>query len=94
LRPDHVFLGNVGASATVRLVKPVGASTFVTVAWDGGSLIARVPGMASFSPGERVHFSMAPRHVMLFDAAGGRRVSLPGEAGVINPSPGSTRRVP
>jgi multiple sugar transport system ATP-binding protein len=94
VRPEHVVLGNAGAPANVRLVQPVGASTFVTVAWDGGSLIARVPGMASFSPGERVHFSMAPRHVMLFDAAGGRRVSIPGEAGVINPSPGSTRRVP
>ena len=92
VRPEHVVLGSAGAPATVRLVQPVGASTFVTVAWDGGSLIARVPGMASFSPGERVHFSMAPRHVMLFDAASGRRVSMPGEAGVINPSPDWTRR--
>jgi len=87
-RPEHVVLGSAGAPATVHLVQPVGASTFVTIAWDGGSLIARVPGMVSLSPGERVHFSIAPRHVMLFDATSGRRVSMPGETGVINLSPG------
>jgi len=77
VRPEHVILGNAGTPATVRLVQPVGPSTFVTVAWDGGSLIARVPGMASLAPGDVVRISIAPQHVMLFDAATGRRLSMP-----------------
>ena len=76
VRPEHVILGAEGAPVTVRLVQPVGPATFVTVAWEGGSVVARVPGMASLVPGARLHVSVDPRHVMLFDAASGRRLSI------------------
>jgi ABC-type sugar transport system ATPase subunit len=73
-RPEHVMLGGDGLPATVRLVQPVGPSTFVTLAWDGGSLIARVPGMAAIRPRETVHFNIAPEHLLFFDAESGRRI--------------------
>jgi multiple sugar transport system ATP-binding protein len=78
VRPEHVVLGSHGMPATVRLVQPVGPATLVAVVWDGGTLVARVPGMAAFKPDERVHVSVAPEHVMLFDAASGRRLAVPG----------------
>jgi multiple sugar transport system ATP-binding protein len=78
IRPEHVVFGDTGMPATVHLVQPVGPSTFVTVAWEGGSLIARVPGMAPFVPGDGVRFSVAPQNVMLFDAADGRRLLAAG----------------
>jgi len=78
VRPEHVILGSHGVPVTVRLVQPMGPATLVTVAWQGGTLIARVPGMAAFKPDERVHVSIAPEHVMLFDAVSGRRLAIPG----------------
>jgi multiple sugar transport system ATP-binding protein len=78
VRPEHVILGSHGMPVTVRLVQPMGPATLVTVAWHGGTLIARVPGMAAFKPDERVHVSIAPEHVMLFDAVSGRRLAVSG----------------
>jgi ABC-type sugar transport system ATPase subunit len=78
VRPEHVILGSHGAPVTVRLVQPMGPATLVTIAWHGGTLIARVPGMAAFKPDERVHMSIAPEHVMLFDAVSGRRLAVSG----------------
>jgi ABC-type sugar transport system ATPase subunit len=78
VRPEHVILGSQGVPVTVRLVQPMGPATLVTIAWHGGMLIARVPGMAAFKPDERVHVSIAPEHVMLFDAVSGRRLAVSG----------------
>jgi len=78
VRPEHVILGSHGVPVTVRLVQPMGPATLVTVAWQGGTLIARVQGMAAFKPDERVHVSIAPEHVMLFDAVSGCRLAIPG----------------
>jgi multiple sugar transport system ATP-binding protein len=74
VRPEHVLLSDIGAPALVEIVQPVGPSTFVTLVWNGGKLIARVPGMAALKAGDKVHFSVEPRHLMLFDQANGQRV--------------------
>jgi ABC-type sugar transport system ATPase subunit len=74
VRPEHVVLGAQGIAGAVRLVQPVGPSTFVTVAWDGGALVARVPGMMRLQPGEPVGFDIAPEHLLFFDAASGKRI--------------------
>ncbi|MFM9842306.1 MAG: ABC transporter ATP-binding protein [Dongiaceae bacterium] len=73
-RPEHVLLSAAGIPATVRLVQPVGSSTFVTVAWQGGAWIARAPGIIRLRPGDPIHFSIAPEHLLFFDAASGRRI--------------------
>ena len=73
-RPEHVILGTTGVPATVRLVQPVGPSTFVTVGWEGGTLIARAPGIVRLRPGDPIHFSIAPEQLLFFDAASGRRI--------------------
>ncbi|MGH6960151.1 MAG: TOBE domain-containing protein, partial [Dongiaceae bacterium] len=75
IRPEHVQLGAQGIAATVRLVQPVGPSTFVTVAWPGGELVARLPGMVQFAPGEAVHFGIDDEaHMMFFDGEQGRHL--------------------
>ncbi len=73
-RPEHVSLGERGAPATVRLVQPVGPSTFVTIDWDGGRLVSRLPGMLRLQPGDNVSFSIEPQHLLFFDGASGKRI--------------------
>jgi ABC-type sugar transport system ATPase subunit len=77
IRPEHVLLGPSGIEATIEIVQPVGPSTFVGLAWPGGRLTARLPGMAQRRPGDAVRFSVAPEHVMLFEKASGRRLQIP-----------------
>ena len=76
-RPEHIVLGPAGIAATVRLVQPVGPATFVTLTWEGGELVARVPGMASFAAGSPVHFQVDREdHLMFFDDHDGRRMAM------------------
>jgi multiple sugar transport system ATP-binding protein len=76
VRPEHINLQGQGIPASVTIVQPVGPFTFVTFAWDGGQLTARVPGMASRAPGEILHFTVEPQHLLLFDRATGSRIAL------------------
>jgi ABC-type sugar transport system ATPase subunit len=77
VRPEHVVLRPAGIRATVRLAQPVGPATFVTLAWEGGELVARVPGMATFAAGSAVHFQVdREEHLMFFDDHQGQRLAM------------------
>jgi multiple sugar transport system ATP-binding protein len=54
---------------TVTLVEPLGAETHVTVAIEGGSLVARVAGFAGPKVGERTRVLFDPAALHLFDPA-------------------------
>jgi len=76
VRAEHVLLAapDDGIPATVQVVQPLGPSTVVTAAWDGGALTARVSGIASLLPGERVGLRLDPTGVLFFDRETGRWV--------------------
>jgi ABC-type sugar transport system ATPase subunit len=75
IRPEHVRLGDGGIPATVRLVQPVGPATHVTLDWDGGVLMASLPGFVRLAPGARTQATLAPEHLLIFDRKTGARLS-------------------
>ena len=75
VRAEHVRLDPAGRDATVRVTQPLGPSTIVTVAWQGGALAARLPGIADLRPGDPVGIDLDPAGVLLFDADSGDRVA-------------------
>ena len=76
VRAEHVALHPEGNGATVRVTQPLGPSTNVTVDWDGGTLTARLPGIAAFHPGQRVGITLDPAGLLLFDPESGRRLEV------------------
>ena len=74
IRPEHVTLDPAGIGAVVRVVQPLGPMTTVTVVWDGGTLTARLPGMAHLAPGQPVGVGLDPDHLLFFDRTSGRRI--------------------
>ena len=75
IRPEHIRLEGEGTAARVRLTQPIGPATLVTVDWEGGTLNARVPGLAMLAAGTEVRIAFKPADVMLFDRASGRRLA-------------------
>jgi multiple sugar transport system ATP-binding protein len=67
IRPEHVRLGEGGTDVIVRVVQPLGPVTIVTLAWAGGTLTARSPGISALEAGQAVTVGLDPEHVMLFD---------------------------
>jgi ABC-type sugar transport system ATPase subunit len=67
VRAESVRLGETGFDATVRLVQPVGPFTYVTVDWPGGSVTARVNGVAHLKPKEPTHVEIDPEGLLFFD---------------------------
>ena len=78
IRPEHVHLGAEGVPARVRVVQPIGPATHVTVEWDGGTVTARVGGIARYAPNDGVHVAFDPAGMVFFDRETGRRVELGG----------------
>jgi ABC-type sugar transport system ATPase subunit len=78
IRAEHVLLTppGDGVPATVQVVQPLGPSTVVTAAWEGGALTARVPGIAAYPPGEKVGLRLDPAGLLFFDRATGQRVEV------------------
>ncbi len=76
VRSEHILLTppGDGVLATVQVVQPLGPSTVVTAAWDGGALTARVPGIAALPPGERVGLHLDPAGLLFFDRETGLRL--------------------
>ena len=75
VRPEHVGLVDPDQGlgpAEVRVVEPLGAETLVHLDAGGQPLVARVPGLRDFRPGDRVGVKVDRQHVHLFDAAGER----------------------
>jgi ABC-type sugar transport system ATPase subunit len=76
VRSEHILLvaPGIGVPATVQVVQPLGPSTVVTAAWDGGALTARVPGIAALPPGETVGLRLDPAGLLFFDRETGLRI--------------------
>jgi multiple sugar transport system ATP-binding protein len=74
VRAEHVRLNQGGFPATVTVCQPQGPATDVTVTWDGGTLISRVPGFAAFETGAAVTVAVDPAGRHWFDRASGKRV--------------------
>lgn len=79
VRAEHVRLDRGGIEAAVTVCQPQGPVTDVTVAWHGGTLIARVPGFAAYETGSAVTVSIDPNGHHWFDSTTGKRIeaSLP-----------------
>jgi ABC-type sugar transport system ATPase subunit len=71
IRPEHIALGEDGPQVTVRVVQPLGPMTYVTVAWDGGTLTARLPGISRHEAGQSVSVRLAPEHLLVFQRDSG-----------------------
>jgi len=75
VRAEFVTLGAKGFDATVRLVQPVGPFTYVTVAWDDGSVTARVNGVSRLKPKENIKVEINPKELLFFDRATEKRLN-------------------
>jgi len=74
-RPEHIVLTEPVAgreAAEIRLVERLGPESLVHLRLEGTGLIARVPGSATFTPGQPVTLSVHPAHLHWFDASGRR----------------------
>jgi multiple sugar transport system ATP-binding protein len=76
VRSEHILLDapGTGVPATVQVVQPLEPSTVVTAAWDGGTLTARVPGIAALPPGETVGLHLDPAGLLFFDRETGLKL--------------------
>jgi ABC-type sugar transport system ATPase subunit len=81
IRPEHIRIGDTGTPLTVRIVQPLGPMTHLTLAWDEGSLTARLPGMTRHQAGQPALASLEPEHILLFDRTTGRRIEGSGDDG-------------
>jgi multiple sugar transport system ATP-binding protein len=75
VRAEHVRLNQGGAAATVTVCQPQGPVTDVTVTWNGGTLVARVPGFAQYETGAVVTVAIDPLGQHWFDTSTGERVN-------------------
>ena len=66
VRAEFVTLGDKGFDATIRLVQPVGPFTYVTVEWDGGSVTARVNGVAHWKPKDPIKVNINSQGLLCF----------------------------
>jgi multiple sugar transport system ATP-binding protein len=78
VRAEHVLLAppDDGVAATVQVVQPLGPATVVTASWDGGSLTARVPGIATLPPGATVGLRLDPAGLLFFARERGTRLDV------------------
>ncbi|MGH7613581.1 MAG: ABC transporter ATP-binding protein [Gemmatimonadales bacterium] len=75
MRPEHLSLGDPGkgvGAALVRMVEPLGSETLVHLDAGGSAFVAKVQGIPTWTPGDRLGVRVEPHHVHLFDAAGAR----------------------
>ena len=75
VRPEHVRLRpdpSTGWRGRVTRVESLGTQTRIDVRVDGGDFVAREEGESRYQPGDQVSVAMAPAHLHVFDARGGR----------------------
>ena len=77
VRPEHLRADPAGPIVTtVDLVEPLGPDTLVTVRLGQQRLIARLPGDADISPGDRLPLSVDPTQIRLFGREDGRALAV------------------
>jgi multiple sugar transport system ATP-binding protein len=82
VRPEHIdpaeTLGEHRVAATfaaqVDVVESLGSEIHATLLVDGRGIVARLPVEDPPGPGQTRRFGVLPEHVLLFDAATGRRL--------------------
>ena len=79
IRPEELRVADP-ATATIAgeidVVEPTGPDTMVTATVGGKSVIARVPPRVAGRRGDRVHFSVDPASISLFDPQTEMRIAL------------------
>ena len=76
VRPEHLVAGGPGPvfRFKVETVEALGADSLVHGAFGSSTLVARVDGHATPSPGEALAFSAMPERIYFFDSATGQRL--------------------
>jgi multiple sugar transport system ATP-binding protein len=80
VRPEHISCSTDSAApsadaalqATVELVQPMGAETYLHLAGHSGPVIARVPANFPAASGQDLTFTLDPDYCHLFDHASGK----------------------
>ena len=77
IRPEHLVAGGPGPvfRFKVETVEALGADSLVHGAFGSGTVVARVDGHATPSPGEALAFAAMPERIYFFDTASGKRLS-------------------
>jgi multiple sugar transport system ATP-binding protein len=74
LRPREEVADGLALPLAAEVVEPLGSDVFVHGQAAGTTVIARLPGSARVSPGERLDLAVAAGDLHLFDAESGERV--------------------
>jgi sn-glycerol 3-phosphate transport system ATP-binding protein len=83
IRPEHLDVveapgegGGIHLEATVNVLEPVGAESYLYASLDGGGpeILVRVSSHARHEAGEKLYLKAAPENVHYFDAGTGRRI--------------------
>jgi multiple sugar transport system ATP-binding protein len=82
IRPENLTLAaqsgdDVALRAEVSLLEPLGAETLATLKVGAAEMVARCPATFREAAGTRVDVHINPRHLHLFDAAGGHSIGTP-----------------
>lgn len=77
VRPENLSLadGGIALPATVNLVEPTGAQTYLLLQCAGRSATVSVNGATRLKPGESVKVFLDPAHIHVFSKTSGRRIS-------------------
>jgi len=74
IRPEHIELAPDGMEAVIELVEPMGSDQLAWTELGGARLSVRLPAETPVAPGDELHLRLPPRHLNLFDLAGGHRL--------------------
>jgi len=76
IRPEDMVVSEAGTlQATVTLVEPTGAESYVLVRTAMGECTLRMAGAASYAPGDALRMTVATHKIHVFDAQSGERLN-------------------
>jgi len=75
VRPEHFEIADDGAEALIQVIEPTGSEVHVVAQLGDTEIVAAFRERHPFKPGERIRLRPNPRHVHLFDAASGNRLT-------------------
>ncbi|MFV0334373.1 MAG: ABC transporter ATP-binding protein [Tropicimonas sp.] len=74
IRPEHVSIQADGHEAVMGETEYFGADSIATCRIGTQDLLVRIPGHASFAPGEKIRIGWPAERAMFFDAQNGKRM--------------------